>query len=192
MGILPIPRSLPGASLLKINNNMTTLLLVRHGETVDNVRQIMQGQTQGELTPNGIGQARALAAELKDTPIDVFVSSDLKRAFDTCVILAAAHGVSPDAIVQTKLLRERDWGSFTGKYIPDLKDARWTDDIESLDALRARAAAFLQFLRDNYEGKTVLAVGHGIMNKAIRSVHSGTPMNETPRMANAEVVTMQL
>lgn len=90
---------------------MTTLLLVRHGETVDNVRQIMQGQTQGELTPNGIGQARALAAELKDTPIDVFVSSDLKRAFDTCVILAAAHGVSPDAIVQTKLLRERDWAA---------------------------------------------------------------------------------
>ena len=66
------------------------------------------------------------------------------------------------------------------------------DDIESLDALRARAAAFLQFVRDNYEGKTVLAVGHGITNKAIRSVHSGTPMNETPRMANAEVVTMQL
>ena len=192
MGILPIPRSLPGASLLKINNNMTTLLLVRHGETVDNVRQIMQGQTQGELTPNGIEQARALAAELKDTPIDVFVSSDLKRAFDTCVILAAAHGVSPDAIVQTKLLRERDWGSFTGRYIPDLKDARWTDDIESLDALRARAAAFLQFVRDNYEGKTVLAVGHGITNKAIRSVHNGTPINETPRMANAEVVTMQL
>ncbi|MDY5470626.1 MAG: histidine phosphatase family protein, partial [Prevotella sp.] len=29
---------------------MTTLLLVRHGETVDNVRQILQGQTQGELT----------------------------------------------------------------------------------------------------------------------------------------------
>ena len=192
MGILPIPRSLPRASLLKINNTMTTLLLVRHGETVDNVRQIMQGQTQGELTPNGIEQARALAAELKDMPIDVFVSSDLKRAFDTCVILAAAHGVSPDAIVQTKLLRERDWGSFTGRYIPDLKDARWTDDIESLDALRARAAAFLQFVRENYNGKTVLAVGHGIMNKAIRSVHSGTPMNETPRMANAEVVTMQL
>lgn len=171
---------------------MTTLLLVRHGETVDNVRQIMQGQTQGKLTPNGIEQARALAAELKDTPIDVFVSSDLKRAFDTCVILAAAHGVAPDAIVQTKLLRERDWGSFAGWYIPDLKDAVWTDDIESLDALRARAAAFLQFVRENYDGKTVLAVGHGIMNKAIRSVHSGKPMNETPRMANAEVVRLEV
>jgi broad specificity phosphatase PhoE len=37
--------------------NMTTLYLVRHGETVDNVNQIMQGQTQGELTDNGIRQA---------------------------------------------------------------------------------------------------------------------------------------
>ena len=111
---------------------------------------------------------------------------------DRCVILAAAHGVAPNAIVQTKLLRERDWGSFTGRYIPDLKDAVWTDDIESLDALRARAAAFLQFVRENYDGKTVLAVGHGIMNKAIRSVHRGTPMNETPRMANAEVVRLEV
>ena len=36
---------------------MTTLYLVRHGETVDNVRQIMQGQTQGELTEHGWEQA---------------------------------------------------------------------------------------------------------------------------------------
>ncbi len=128
---------------------MTTLLLVRHGETVDNVRQIMQGQTQGELTPNGIEQARALAAELKDTPIDVFVSSDLKRAFDTCVILAAAHGVAPDAIVQTKLLRERDWGSFTGRYIPSesglLPPASFRPSIFSSDDQNAHGAhtAFL-------------------------------------------------
>ena len=32
---------------------MTTLYLVRHGETVDNANQIMQGQTQGELNENG-------------------------------------------------------------------------------------------------------------------------------------------
>ena len=33
---------------------MTTLYLVRHGETVDNANQIMQGQTQGELNENGV------------------------------------------------------------------------------------------------------------------------------------------
>jgi broad specificity phosphatase PhoE len=38
--------------------NMTTLYLVRHGETIDNVNQIMQGQTQGLLTDNGILQAK--------------------------------------------------------------------------------------------------------------------------------------
>ena len=36
----------------------TKLYLVRHGETLDNVNKIMQGQTQGELTEAGIEQAR--------------------------------------------------------------------------------------------------------------------------------------
>lgn len=172
--------------------NDTILLLVRHGETVDNVRQIMQGQTQGRLTAHGVEQAETVAQRLAQTPIDVFVSSDLKRAFDTCCIIAAAHGATPDAIVQTPLLRERNWGSFTGRYIPELKDAIWTDDIETIGALKDRAQRFLAFLQENYKGKTVLAVGHGIMNKAIRSVHSGKPMNETPRMENAEVVRLVL
>ena len=35
----------------------TTIFLVRHGETVDNARQIMQGQTQGELNQRGREQA---------------------------------------------------------------------------------------------------------------------------------------
>lgn len=170
--------------------NDTILLLVRHGETVDNVRQIMQGQTQGCLTAHGVEQAEAVAQQLAKTPIDVFVSSDLKRAFDTCCIIAAAHGTMPDAIVQTPLLRERNWGSFTGRYIPELKDAVWTDDIETIDELKERARRFLSLLQERYKGKTVLAVGHGIMNKAIRSVHSGKPINETPRMANAEVVRL--
>ena len=173
------------------------LLLIRHGETVDNVNKIMQGQTPGRLTAYGVEQASLLGGLLANEHIDAFVSSDLKRAVDTCLEIALPHfgydrAKALAAIDQTPLLRERDWGSFTGKYIPDLKDAKWTDDIESLDALRARAAAFLQFVRENYDGKTVLAVGHGIMNKAKRSVHSGTPMNETPRMANAEVVRLEV
>ena len=59
---------------------MTKLYLVRHGETVDNVRQIMQGQTQGELTELGIEQARRLAGEMKNWDVDAFVASDLKRS----------------------------------------------------------------------------------------------------------------
>ena len=44
----------------------TTLFLVRHGETVDNARQIMQGQTQGCLNERGREQAQQVARRLAD------------------------------------------------------------------------------------------------------------------------------
>lgn len=163
---------------------MTTLILVRHGETVDNVNHIMQGQTQGQLTAQGLLQAHRLAESLCSEPIDVFVSSDLKRSVDTCRVVAEAHGKD---VVTTPLLRERDWGSFTGRYIPSLKGETWPDDIESLEALKHRARCFMQYITDNYPGLTVLAVGHGIINKAIQAVYYDKPMNEIPRMENAEV-----
>ena len=168
---------------------MTRLLLVRHGETVDNVNQIMQGQTQGELTQNGVLQAEELARQMTDEQIDVFVSSDLKRSVDTCKIIAQLHHLP---VVQTPLLRERDWGGFTGRYIPDLKDEPWPDDIETITDLRARAQAFLDFIKEQYPEKTVLAVGHGIINKAIQAVHLGKEMREIPRMTNAEVREVKL
>ena len=167
----------------------TTLLLVRHGQTEDNVAQIMQGQTQGRLTACGRQQAEELAARLAATPVDAFVASDLRRAVDTCAIIARPHALP---VATTPLLRERDWGSFTGRFIPSLKGEPWPQDIESLDALRERAAAFLAFVRATYGGQTVLAVGHGIINKAIQSVYFNRPMNEIVKMDNAEVRTLQL
>lgn len=92
-----------------------------------------------------------------------------------------------DSIMQTPLLRERDWGSFTGRFIPDLKDAKWTDDIETTDVMRKRAQAFIDLMRSRYEGKTVAAVGHGIINKVIQSVFFNKPMQDVPRMENAEM-----
>lgn len=175
----------------------TTLLLIRHGETVDNVNKIMQGQTQGRLTNNGIEQARLLGEQLKNRHIDAFVSSDLRRAVDTCIEIAAPHfhddrQAALAAIFQTPLLRERDWGSFTGRYIPDLKDAKWTDDIESTETMQERAHEFLELMKRRYAGMTVAAVGHGIINKAIQAVFFGKPMHEILRMDNAEVRELML
>ena len=211
---------------------MTRLLLVRHGETVDNVNKIMQGQTHGRLTLNGIEQAHELGRQLRGEHIDVFLSSDLARAVETLEIIkkethpqtppvregsemplssdniSAERVSTPRPIGRGKgeglllpsesgqevglLLRERDWGSFTGRYIPDLQNEVWPDDIETLDAMKARARQFLDFVRDNYQGKTVLAVGHGIINKAIQSVYLGKPMNEIQKMANCEVRVLEL
>lgn len=181
----------PSSSNDKINgHNMTKLLLVRHGETVDNKAQILQGQEQGELNETGRQQAREVRDRLKDEKIDAFVSSDLKRAIDTCRIIAEPHG-NPE-IDTTPLLRERDWGSFTNKFIPDLKDKPWPDDIESLEHLQSRAINFLTYLRTTYPDKTVLAVGHGIINKAIQSIYYHQPMNKLQKMGNAEMRVLLL
>ena len=164
--------------------SVTRLLLVRHGETEDNVRQIMQGQTQGKLTPRGVEQAEQLALRLAHEPVGAFVSSDLQRAVDTATILARPHHLS---LTTTALLRERDWGDFTGRFIPDLKDAKWPPNVESMQQLMRRASAFLDFIRLRYPGLCVVAVGHGIINKAIQSVYYKRPMNQIEKMANAEV-----
>ena len=168
---------------------MTTLYLVRHGETEDNVRQIMQGQTQGELTEHGREQARQVADRLASKPIDAIVSSDLQRAVQTAEIIAEPHGLP---INQTTLLRERDWGGFTGRFIPDLKDEVWPEDIESLDCLLERAQRFLDYITTNYANQTVIAVGHGIINKAVLAVYAHCGMREVQRMMNAEVRELHL
>ena len=167
----------------------TILFLVRHGETVDNANNIMQGQTQGQLNDVGVRQAWQLRDELAERHFDAVVASDLKRAVDTALIIAEPHGLAVDT---TDLLRERDWGSFTGRYIPDLKGEVWPDDIESLDDLLARAGRFLDYVRTHYAGKTVLAVGHGIVNKAIQAVYYGKQMRDVERMANCEVRILEL
>lgn len=165
-------------------NPMTTLLLTRHGETVDNAAQIMQGQTPGRLNDRGIAQARKLAERLKDEPIDAFVASDLHRAIQTAEYVAAPHGLP---ITTTPLLRERDWGGFTGRFIPSLKDVPWPDDIETQEAMMKRAQRFIDFILKEYPSQTVLAVGHGIINKAIQAVYWHKEMPDIPRMTNAEV-----
>ena len=162
----------------------TTIFLVRHGETVDNARQIMQGQTQGELNQRGREQAEQVARRLASEPLDAIVASDLHRAIQTAEIIAEPHGLP---VVTTPLLRERDWGSFTGRFIPDLRNEVWPDDIESEEALLERARSFLINMTATYPGKRVVAVGHGIINKAVLAVYAQCTMREVQRMMNAEV-----
>ena len=170
---------------------MTRLYLVRHGETFDNAAQILQGQVPGELNPTGISQAETVREKMKDETIDAFVSSDLRRSIQTCEIIAEPHHKNVET---TELLRERDWGSMTGKFIPSLpKDPKdWPSDVETIPHLKARARNFLTWIKVTFPGKTVLAVGHGIVNKAIQSVYFNKPMNEIVKMNNAEIRVLML
>ena len=66
---------------------MIELLLTRHGETLENKWDIMQGHMPGTLSPLGIRQAEQLAGMLEDEKVDAIVSSDLARSYDTAKIV---------------------------------------------------------------------------------------------------------
>ncbi len=168
---------------------MTTLYIVRHGETVDNVAKIMQGQRPGKLNATGVQQIEELAEVLRDVRFDAVVSSDLQRSYDSAMIIASKRMMD---VVTTPLLRERDWGDFTGRYILDLKGLPMPDNVETMDEMLKRARRFLDWVGERYEGQTVLAVGHGIINKAIQAVHYDLPTREIPKMSNAEYRILQL
>lgn len=172
-----------------IFHSMTTLYLVRHGETVDNAAHLMQGQTQGRLNAVGLRQAEELRERFRQLHVDAFVASDLRRAIETCEVIAAPHGIK---VQTTPLLRERDWGDFTGRHIPDLQDLPFPENVESLEDMKHRAQQFLEEMSSRYPHQTVLAVGHGIINKAIQSVFHHRPMSEIKRMDNAEVRVLNL
>ena len=168
---------------------MTTLYLIRHGETVDNVAQIMQGQRQGKLTAAGMAQIEELGQSLSGIHVDAILSSDLRRAYDSAQILSRRFHLP---VQTTTLLRERDWGNFTGRHIPSLKGLPMPENVESLEALLQRATDFLEWTNEHLKDKTVLAVGHGIINKAIQAVYHKKQMREIPRMDNAECRILQI
>ena len=142
----------------------TSLILSRHGETEENIRHIMQGQMPGHLSELGKQQAEQLADLLEKEDIDVIVCSDLARSYDTAMAVARRKGLEP---VATPLLREMDWGIYTGKVANEMDFKNLPESVESIEALYKRAGDFLQFLQTNFAGKHILAIGHGGFNRAI-------------------------
>ncbi|MBR6283500.1 MAG: histidine phosphatase family protein [Muribaculaceae bacterium] len=168
---------------------MTTLYLVRHGLTEDNDAQLLQGISPGKLNAAGVAQMERLADELCGQRFDAIIASDLQRAIDSAHIIARGRG---QEVATTPLLRERDWGDFTGRFIPDLKDLPFPANVESLNHLLDRARQFIVWVQTQYPSQTVLAVGHGIINKAVQAVHYGKPMRELNKMGNAECRILHL
>ncbi len=89
------------------------LLLIRHGQTIDNVRGALGTVVPGPgLTDLGREQAQAVPAALAGERIDAIFVSTMTRTHETAAPLAAALGLEP---VQLPGLREIDAGSLQGR-----------------------------------------------------------------------------
>ena len=161
------------------------MYLARHGETEENRVQILQGQTGGHLTQLGISQAHKLGEKLKSEIFDAVVSSPLKRAVDTAhIILGYGH---KNKIELCDLLKERDWGEFTlHTYAEARKLEKLPDSVETLEQGMERGRQFANLMFRKYDGKKILCVGHGFINRCILSMIYGVDKNDIPRMENAE------
>src|SRR5581483_12433051 len=95
-------------------SGMTTLLLVRHGETDWNSERRWQGHADEPLNETGRAQAREVADELADRSIDAVYSSDLSRARETAEIIAARLGLSVTTDARLGEVDVGDWSDGFG------------------------------------------------------------------------------
>ncbi|WP_251621034.1 histidine phosphatase family protein [Odoribacter lunatus] len=170
----------------------TELLLTRHGETLENKQDIMQGHIPGTLSPAGIRQAEELGKLLEPQRIDAIVSSDLARSLDTARIIGKLKQLTPRP---TPLLREIDWGPHTGGKLSSINWKQLPEGCETLENLFQRAQTFIQWVKQEYSGQRILAIGHGAIDRAIIAFCEGKSapeMADMPIMKNTSFVTLNL
>lgn len=197
---------MPPAASARLPATVSTLWLVRHGESTWNTRGLTQGHNdQAELTGRGLRQAEEVATRFAGRAVSAIYCSDLRRARQTAAPLAAAAGVP---VTLDARLRERGLGVLEGSpasgNLPsatglDLKAGLLVDpdtrpaDGESVRDLYRRAAAFCDDLRAAVspgEGADVVVVAHGGTLRVLRAYLSGVPVEEMDwtRLGNATVL----
>lgn len=97
---------------------MTTLWMIRHGETSWNAEGRVQGQTDVPLSEVGHAQARAVASVFAGRRFGALYSSDLQRVTQTAQPAAQALGLE---IRVEPLLRERHYGMFEALTYAEVK-----------------------------------------------------------------------
>ena len=137
--------------------------LMRHGQTLFNVRRKIQGACDSPLTEQGIEQAKAAGAQLKGIMFDHFYSSTSERACDT---LELAVG-EPIPYQRLKGLKEMSFGTFEGesedlnpKTPEGYKDFFVPYGGESQEDVKQRMRTTCLEIMEKEDHQVVLAVSH--------------------------------
>lgn len=106
------------------------VLLLRHGQTEYNLGGRLQGHLDTKLTERGQEQAAAVAPRLADGEFARIISSDLSRAHETALAVAAAAGLP---VTVDPRLRETHLGDWQGATVDEVE----TGDPGAIAAWRA-------------------------------------------------------
>lgn len=182
------------------NNNMCTIYVVRHAQSVNNSKfeggqEIFKKRKKlgSELTSLGIEQSKTLAQKFNNIHFDKVFSSDFTRARQTAEILVQEQKLE---VITTKLIRERNWGSLDGKVTAKIKEKikelqkglsdlekmriKIVKDAESEEEAMSRLIKFLREISIAYKGKTLLVVCHGNIMRSLLVYLAEAKYDELP------------
>jgi len=166
---------------------MTTILLVRHGQTAT-TGKVLPGRARGlHLSDKGREQADGAAQRIAGlSAVDAVYTSPLERTRETAAPIAVARGLRP---VAEKGLLECDFGEWTGASLRRLMRKREWATVqrapstfrfpggESFTEMQHRIVSALDRLRAAHPGGTIVCVSHADPIKAAVAHALGTPLD---------------
>ncbi len=161
---------------------MSSLVLVRHGQSLWNKQNRFTGWVDVPLTEQGEAEARRAGELLAGRTFDVAYTSVLQRAIRTCDLLMETAGIAAP-VIRDEALNERHYGDLQGLDKAETA-ARFGDEQVHIwrrsyatpppngEALKDTAARTLPFfdraiMGDLRHGRDVLVVAHGNSNRSI-------------------------
>jgi len=171
-----------------------TLVLVRHGQSDWNLKNLFTGWKDPDLSPKGVEEAKAAGQRLKAKGLkfDVCFTSALTRAQHTLNLILAELGQTGLPISRDQALNERDYGELTGLNKDDAR-AKWGEEQvliwrrsydvpppkgESLkDTLARSLPYYVHHIQPQVlSGKNVLVAAHGnSLRSLIMAIEGLTP-----------------
>ena len=161
------------------------LVLVRHGQSDWNLKNLFTGWKDPDLTPQGVAEATAAGESLKALGLafDVAFTSALSRAQRTCTLVLDALGQPALPTLCDEALNERDYGDLAGLNKDDARK-RWGEEQvhiwrrsydvappggESLKDTVARVLPYYaqEILPRVLRGERVLVAAHGNSLRAL-------------------------
>ena len=174
----------------KKNGNITTIYVIRHGESVGNLHRICLGHTDLDLTDLGLMQAKKTADALENVDFAAIYSSDLQRAIHTAEPHAEKRGLK----VNTRDdFRELYFGNWENASVLMLKEKfhdqftiGWRQNFgtftapegESVVAMAERMARGLENIAREHIGETILLTSHAAAIRALWGKISGHEPSE--------------
>ena len=106
-----------------------TLVLVRHGQSEWNLKNLFTGWRDPDLTDLGVEEAKTGGKALADTGIkfDIAFTSDLTRAQKTLTLILDEIGQQGLETIRDQALNERDYGDLSGLNKDDAR-AKWGEE----------------------------------------------------------------